>query len=187
MNEFLRILQRTLGSLSPQQKQEILDDYREHFRLGLEAGKTEKQIAEALGDPEQLGRMYAVAAASRRAHKSRGLRDMMRLIGAAISYKAGGGILIGTIYFTCLTGLIVLCCTAAALVAGGLGLLVLVAYELAAAYLAYGLMAFFAALTLGAGGLLLFKGSFKLWRCTFSRLPLLARKVMWLKEREETL
>ena len=40
MNEFLKTLARFLKHMNAQQKQDIIDDYREHFEAGLEDGKT---------------------------------------------------------------------------------------------------------------------------------------------------
>jgi uncharacterized membrane protein len=50
MNEFLDKLSGALGSMSAAQKKEILADYREHFEAGLADGKSEAEIARALGD-----------------------------------------------------------------------------------------------------------------------------------------
>lgn len=187
MNEFIKILQRGLVGLSPQQIEDILEDYREHFRFGLEAGKAETQIAASLGDPGQLAKMHIVMMASKRAQKSRGLGDMARLVGAALSYKAGGGLAVGTLYLACMSALVALLSTAGGLVLGGLGALVLMAMQIGAGYIAYAALSFFAALTLGAGGLLLFRLGSRLWRRTFTYLPLLASRMMRLGESEEAL
>ena len=180
MNDFLKTLQRGLTGMSPQQIEDILEDYREHFCLGLEAGKSEAQIAASLGDPKQLAKMHVVMTASGRAHQSRGFGDMARLVGAAISYKAGGGLAVGALYLACILVLVILLGTAVSLLLGGLGGLVLMAMQLSAGYIVYAVLSFFTALTLGAGGLLLFRFSGRLWRLIFSNLPLLARRVMRL-------
>lgn len=185
MNDFLRKLQRGLTGMSPQQIEDILEDYREHFCLGLEAGKSEAQIAASLGDPKQLAKMHVVMTVSGRAHQSRGLMDMARLVAAAISYKAGGGLAVGALYLACMTALLALLGTAAALLLGGLGGLVLMAMQLSAGYSVYAVLSFFTALMLGAGGLLLLRFGGRLWRLIFSNLPLLARKVMRLDAGEE--
>lgn len=185
MNDFLKTLQRGLTGMSSQQIEDILEDYREHFSLGIEAGKTEGQIAASLGDPKQLAKMHVVMTASGRAHQSRGLMDMARLVGAAISYKAGGGLAVGALYLACMSVLLALLGTAVGLLLGGLGGLGLMAMQLSAGYIVYAVLSFFTALTLGAGGLLLFRFGGKLWRLIFSNLPLLARKVMRLDARGE--
>ncbi|MGN0474011.1 MAG: HAAS signaling domain-containing protein [Acutalibacteraceae bacterium] len=49
--EFLTALNQYLVTLSPEEKADIISDYEEHFRVGLENGKTEEEIASALGSP----------------------------------------------------------------------------------------------------------------------------------------
>lgn len=49
--QFLKTLESQLTGLSVEDRNEILYDYEEHFRIGVEQGKTEEQVAEALGDP----------------------------------------------------------------------------------------------------------------------------------------
>ena len=187
MNEFLKKLERGLKRMSLEERREILDDYREHFRLGLEAGKSEQQIAAALGSPEKLAKTFVVFAASVRAHHTRRLSDMLRLIGAGISCKAGGGLVVGTLYFVCLAILTALFASAAALVLAGAGCVFLIFLEISAGYALYAVLAFFAGLTLTSGGLLITKGCLMLWRRTLSQLPLFARRIMKLDSTKEAL
>jgi len=49
--EYLGILDQAMEGLPYNIRNEILADYAEHFRLGLEMGRTEEDIAESLGDP----------------------------------------------------------------------------------------------------------------------------------------
>lgn len=56
--EFMSRLNDALSSLPQQERTEILNDYEEHFRIGAEMGKSEAEIAGALGSPEELGASY---------------------------------------------------------------------------------------------------------------------------------
>lgn len=49
--EYLSILDQAMEGLPYSIRNEILADYAEHFRSGLELGRTEEDIAESLGDP----------------------------------------------------------------------------------------------------------------------------------------
>jgi uncharacterized membrane protein len=184
MDEFLKTLMRSLKHMSAQEKQDIADDYREHFEAGLEAGKTEREVAEALGDPTQLAKMHVMQRTADAAHASSGIGDTLRMIGASLSYKAGGGLLVGSLYFIIFSLLVCLFAMAAALVLAGLGSLVLMAVELGSAYYSFAVLALFAALTFTPGGLLTMKGSLKLWRMSLGRMPLLARRIMRLEKEE---
>jgi uncharacterized membrane protein len=53
---FIARLRAGLGGLLPQSVEEIVADYQGHFADGLAAGRTEAEVAEALGDPARLAR-----------------------------------------------------------------------------------------------------------------------------------
>lgn len=54
--EFLNELHANLKGISSGECEDILQDFEEHFSLGLEEGKTEEQIAVALGSPKQIAK-----------------------------------------------------------------------------------------------------------------------------------
>lgn len=54
--EFIDRLRLGLSGLPPKAIADIFADYEAHFTDGLEAGRTEAEIAEALGDPARLAR-----------------------------------------------------------------------------------------------------------------------------------
>ncbi len=56
--EFLNILAQSITHLSKEEQDEILYDYEEHFRIGLEQGKTEDEIAESLGNPYIIANQF---------------------------------------------------------------------------------------------------------------------------------
>lgn len=183
MNEFLTALERSLSGLDAQERREILGDYEEHFALGLAAGKTDRQIASSLGDPGQLAKLYIALKAARNARHG-GFADAMRMIGAVLSYRVGGGLLMGTIYLFCFSFIASLYIAAAGLVAGGIACAALALAEFSRGYALYAVLAIFTALTLISGGLLWISGDTLLWKGCAVRLPLLARRMMKLREKE---
>lgn len=56
--EFISRLSNALYHLPPQEREDILNDYEEHFRISAEMGNTEEQTAQGLGSPEELGATY---------------------------------------------------------------------------------------------------------------------------------
>ena len=56
--EYLDRLAKELGTLSYNDVQDILSDIDGHFANGIQAGKTEDEIASALGDPSDLAKDY---------------------------------------------------------------------------------------------------------------------------------
>ncbi|MFI4975569.1 MAG: GIN domain-containing protein [Caulobacterales bacterium] len=93
-DDFIAGLRRGLAGLPPESVDDIIADYQAHFADGLAAGRTEDQVAEALGDPERLARELRAAAGagaaswddgrwswSSRARGSRGYWRGMRSLG----------------------------------------------------------------------------------------------------------
>lgn len=55
-NEFLTKLDSYLRKLPSEERQDILQDFEEHFTIGLEEGKTEEEISESLGSPSSIAK-----------------------------------------------------------------------------------------------------------------------------------
>lgn len=178
MNEFLTRLERSLKHMSADEKQDILADYREHFEIGMASGKSEEQIAKALGEPEQLAKMFSAMGAAGRAHESKGVRTTLRMLGALLSFKVGGGILAAMLYFASLSAMVSLYAGATGVMLAGAGTLAVMAIEIIKGYPMWAITAFFAAMMLISGGLLCCKGLSRVWRWLFGALPLLVKRMM---------
>ena len=70
-NEFLSILHERLRGLPAPEIEELMDDYDSHFAEGLAAGRSEGEIAAALGDPARLARELRAEAGLRRWESAR--------------------------------------------------------------------------------------------------------------------
>ncbi|MDR1002632.1 MAG: DUF1700 domain-containing protein [Oscillospiraceae bacterium] len=57
-NEFLTDLNNSLIRLSKSDRDDILLDYEEHFRIGCENGMSEEEICDGLGSPQELAATY---------------------------------------------------------------------------------------------------------------------------------
>ena len=64
--EFLDTLRRRLSGLPPAEIDELVADYAAHFADGMAAGRSEAEIAAALGDPMRLARELRAEAGFRR-------------------------------------------------------------------------------------------------------------------------
>jgi uncharacterized membrane protein len=58
--QFIAALSETISKVPAGKRQEILSDYEEHFSIGLSEGKTQEEIAQALGDPKMIGKSYLI-------------------------------------------------------------------------------------------------------------------------------
>jgi uncharacterized membrane protein len=68
--EFLDTLRRRLAGLPQSEIDELVGDYAAHFADGMAAGRSEAEIAEALGDPMRLARELRAEAGFRRWEES---------------------------------------------------------------------------------------------------------------------
>ena len=187
MNDFLAAFSASLKHMRSDEKEDILQDFREHFEIGKESGKSEQEIASELGDPRILARMYSAESAANRVVEYKRIKNTLRMLGAIISYKIGGGLLIVLMYLGCLSLTLTLFGAAAALMTGGAGCVAILVLELSRGLYIYALLAFFAALMLSCGGALWWKGTAALWKLTIVRLPLAARKMMHMRMRKSAL
>ncbi|MBS0523789.1 MAG: DUF1700 domain-containing protein [Proteobacteria bacterium] len=70
-DEFLSILHDRLRGLPPAEIEELMDDYASHFAEGMAEGRSEAEIAAALGDPVRLARELRAEAGLRRWESAR--------------------------------------------------------------------------------------------------------------------
>ncbi|BDZ67042.1 HAAS signaling domain-containing protein [Methanobacterium ferruginis] len=55
-DEYIEELNKLLKKLPKEEKADIISDYEEHFMIGIEKGRTEEEISEALGNPKNLAK-----------------------------------------------------------------------------------------------------------------------------------
>jgi uncharacterized membrane protein len=82
---FLDELKRALGAMSEAEKAEIAADFEEHFRMGMAAGKSEEEIAKALGNPRTLGKSFAIDAMLETGKKEKSAATVLRAVLAFLS------------------------------------------------------------------------------------------------------
>lgn len=58
--EYLEKLTKLLKDMPKDDREDILSDYKEHFRIGLENGRTEEELSRALGDPKTVAKQINV-------------------------------------------------------------------------------------------------------------------------------
>ena len=80
---FLEQLKGSLKGISSGEVNDILADYEEHFAAGATGGKSEEEIAGALGNPKTIGRSYRVDAALKRDKPQ--LRGVFSAVFASVS------------------------------------------------------------------------------------------------------
>ncbi len=183
MNEYLQALSQALGRLDQAERDDILADYREHFEIGLSQGKTEKQIAQELGEPESIAKLYTALNATTQAEKTKKPKDAFRMVGATFAYRMGKGFMIGTLYTAFILCIIPVFVLGPALWLCAAGAVFLAAMECMKGFIVYGVLAAFTAVMMTAMGTLCLMGAKALWGTTIGALSGLARR--WLHSGEE--
>ena len=82
--EFLNKLDISLHALSETDRKDILSDYEEHFAIGISKGRSEEEIARALGDPKVLGREYCAISLVKHAEEKPSVGGIGRAVLATI-------------------------------------------------------------------------------------------------------
>lgn len=123
-NEYINTLDRSLGRMSSEEKQEILYDYQEHFTIGLGNGQTEDQICSELGDPRFIARQYRVGSIVKQAEENKTGTNMARAVFAIFSLGLFNLIFILPVFLILVSVLITLYSTAIALTVSGIALFV---------------------------------------------------------------
>ncbi len=56
--DFISKLSTYLGGIPVEERQDVINDFEEHFKEGLAEGRTEEEIADSLGDPRALANRF---------------------------------------------------------------------------------------------------------------------------------
>jgi uncharacterized membrane protein len=160
--EYLNTLKRELRTIPETEQGEIMSDYEEHFRVGLERGESEEAISKALGDVRATARQFKADYSIKLAESTISARYIAKAVLATISLGLFNLIFVLGLFLGLAGVLIGIFATAIALIVGGISTLVAliiapffpgVVVSLAPAF------AIFGAIGITTAGLLLFIAS----------------------------
>src|SRR5690625_3134407 len=83
--EFLTELKSLLIQISEDERKDIMQDFEEHFQIGLEEGETEEEIASGLGSPEQIAKELLATYHIEKMETTASAGNMLRSVWAVIS------------------------------------------------------------------------------------------------------
>ncbi|WP_042224820.1 HAAS signaling domain-containing protein [Oceanobacillus manasiensis] len=81
---FIKKLEKALEKLPPEEQQDVLEDFREHFHAGLQEGKEEEEIANALGSPNQIAKEIIATYYLDRVEEKSNVGNIFRAVWAVI-------------------------------------------------------------------------------------------------------
>ena len=82
--QFLTALEKALHKLPKEEKEEMLQDFEEHFAIGASEGKSEQEIIAALGSPQQIAKEATTSNSYDQTSTNMTTGNMMRTIWAGI-------------------------------------------------------------------------------------------------------
>lgn len=83
-DKFLSALNQHLNRLSQDERQDILQDFQEHFSNGLADGKTEEEISDSLGSPGQIAKEMLATYHFEKVTEKASTGNIIRAVWAAI-------------------------------------------------------------------------------------------------------
>ena len=87
MNEkdFLKKLSEKLKGISEEDEQDILNEYEQHFTIGLDKGRTEEELTDSLGNPIEIAKLYKANLLVKKAEETKTPANIFRAVFATIS------------------------------------------------------------------------------------------------------
>ena len=122
--DFLRRLSDGLAGLPAREAEDILDDYSSYFDEGIAAGRSEADVAAALGDPARLARELRAETGLRRWEDDHSLRNSASVLLALGGLAAVDIVLLVPLLFAALLTMLILGFVMFVLGIVGIGLLV---------------------------------------------------------------
>ncbi len=83
-NDFIKKLSSYLGRIPEEEKQDVINDFEEHFKEGLLEGRTEEDIADSLGDPKALANQLRASILLGEAEKTTSAANITRAVFATL-------------------------------------------------------------------------------------------------------
>lgn len=84
-DEFIKSLKSSLKKLPPEEVEDIVYDYEEHFQIGLSKGKTEEEISKELGNPKNIAKMYNASSRIDEAEHNPSTKNIFKAIFSAMA------------------------------------------------------------------------------------------------------
>jgi uncharacterized membrane protein len=82
--DFIKKLSSYLGGIPEEDRQDVINDFKEHFKEGLAEGRTEEEIAESLGDPRSLANQLKASILVNKADKTTSAANITRAVFATL-------------------------------------------------------------------------------------------------------
>ncbi len=82
--DFINKLSSCLRGITGEERQDVINDFEEHFKEGMAAGRTEEDIADSLGDPRVLANQFKASILVSQAEKTTSPANITRAVFATL-------------------------------------------------------------------------------------------------------
>jgi uncharacterized membrane protein len=82
--DFINKLSSYLGGIPEEDRRDVVNDFEEHFKEGIAAGRNEEDIAESLGDPRSLANQFKASILVSQAEKTTSPVNITRAVFATL-------------------------------------------------------------------------------------------------------
>jgi uncharacterized membrane protein len=121
--EFIKELNKNLKGLSKEDREEIIEDYEEHFEIGKKKKREESEIAKSLGNPKQIAKQAKLELMIAKAEDDKSVGNIFRVVFATIGLSFFNLVFVVGIFFGLLGILIGLIATGIAISVTGIAVL----------------------------------------------------------------
>lgn len=122
--QFMTELRKNLKGLSKEDREEIIEDYEEHFDVGKKKKRKESEIAKSLGRPKQIAKQAKAELLVSKAEKKKSMKNIWRAFFATIGLSFFNLIFMVGPFFGLLGVVIALFATGFAIAVSGLALMI---------------------------------------------------------------
>jgi len=136
--EFFKELKSRLKQLNKEDCDEIIEDYEEHFNIGLKKGRTESALIKSLGNPKTIAKQAGANLLIKKAENKSSFSNVTRAILAIVGLGFFNLIFVVGIFFGLLGILIGIYAITISFVATGLGLIIMPLLPFAYNLIAFG-------------------------------------------------
>ncbi|MCL5071008.1 MAG: DUF1700 domain-containing protein [Actinobacteria bacterium] len=169
--QYLEKLQKSLKSLPEEEREDILNDFKEYFEIGIERGRPEEELSIALGNPKTLARQIMLESYIKKAEETKSAAHIIRAIFTSVGLSFFNIIFILPVFLVVFSILVSLFAVSVSLGAAGItGTVGSFFYPLYSQYVAFNVniaSMIFAFIGIGSAGILFFVGNIYLSKLIF--------------------
>lgn len=161
--QYLENLEKSLKSLPKEETNDIINDFKEYFEVGIERGRSEEDLSLSLGNPKMLARQIRLESYIKKAEETKSASSILRAVFMSIGLSFFNLIIMLPVFLIVISALAALFACSISLSAAGItGTVGSIFSPLFSQYLTFNVnvaVSIFAFIGIGSLGILFFIGN----------------------------